>query len=334
MPASLTEADLEAATLAWLSELGYTVIHGPEIAPGESAAERDSYGQVVLERRLRTALSKLNPGLPAAALDEAVRLVLRRDAPSLVAQNRAFHKMLVDGVNVEVRRADGSIRGELVRLVDFADPARNDWLAVNQFTVIEGQYNRRPDIVLFVNGLPLVVVELKNPADAEATVWAAYNQLQTYKQQILALLAYNELLVISDGLTARLGSLTADRERFMPWRTIAGEELAPANLLQLEVLTRGVFERGRLLDLLRSFIVFEDDGGGPLVKKIAGYHQFHAVQRAVVATMDAARPEGDRRAGVVWHTQGSGKSLTMAFYAGRVILEPELANPTLVVITD
>jgi type I restriction enzyme, R subunit len=334
MPTTLTEADLEAVTLAWLAELGYSTVHGPALAPGEPAAERDNYGQVVLEGRLRSALAKLNPGLPAAALDEAVRLVLRHDAPALIAQNRAFHRMLVAGVSVEVRRPDGSIRGELVRLVDFADPARNDWLAVTQFTVVEGQHNRRPDIVLFVNGLPLVVIELKNPADADATIWAAYNQLQTYKQQIPSLLAYNGLLVISDGLTARLGSLTADRERFMPWRTIAGEELAPANLLQLEVLTRGVFERARLLELLRSFIVFEDDGGGPLIKKIAGYHQFHAVQRAVAATMDAAGPDGDRRAGVVWHTQGSGKSLTMAFYAGRVIQEPALVNPTLVIITD
>ena len=334
MPAALTEADLEAATLAWLAELGYSIVFGPDIAPGGSAVERDSYGQVVLVGRLRAALARLNPGVPPAALDEAVRQVLRRDAPSLVAQNRTFHRLLVDGVSVEVRRADGSIGGELVRLVDFSDPERNAWLAVNQLTVVEGQHNRRPDIVLFVNGLPLVVIELKNPADAEATVWAAYNQLQTYKQQIPSLLAYNALLAISDGLTARLGSLTADRERFMPWRTIAGEDLAPASMLQLEVLTRGVFDQRRLLDLLRSFIVFEDDGGGPLVKKIAGYHQFHAVQRALAATRDAAGPAGDRRAGVVWHTQGSGKSLTMAFYAGRVVLEPALANPTLVVITD
>ncbi len=334
MPSPITEADLEAAALAWLGELGYTWQYGPDIAPGEPAAERTSYRQVVLEGRLRAALARLNPGLPAAALDEAARLVLRRAAPTLIAQNHALHRLLVAGVTVEVRRADGSIGGELVRLVDFDDPARNDWLAVNQFTVVEGPHNRRPDIGLFLNGLPLVVIELKNPVDAEATIWAAYDQLQTYKQQIPALLAYNALLIISDGTTARLGSLTADRERFMPWRSITGAELAPAQLLQLEVLLRGVCAQQRLLDLLRSFIVFEDDGGGTLAKKIAGYHQFHAVQRAVAATLAAASPTGDRRAGMVWHTQGSGKSLTMACYAGRVILEPALANPTLVVITD
>jgi type I restriction enzyme R subunit len=221
-----------------------------------------------------------------------------------------------------------------VRLVDFARIEANDWLAVNQFTVIEGQHNRRADIVLFVNGLPLAVVELKNPADEDADVWKAFNQLQTYKAQIPSLFAFNEALVISDGLTARIGSLTSDKERFMPWRTIAGEELAPSTTLELEVLLCGIFERGRFLDLLRSFVVFEDDGGGMLVKKLAGYHQFHAVTKAVAATIMASSPDGDRRAGVVWHTQGSGKSLTMAFYAGRIILEPAMKNPTLVVITD
>jgi type I restriction enzyme R subunit len=334
MTMHLTEADVEQAALGWLAALGYAVVHGPAIAPGEPGAERGSYGDVVLVERLRAALARLNPAVPAAALDEALRKVLRPDSPSLLVNNRAFHRMLVEGVNVETRRPDGSIAGAQVRLLDFAHVAANDWLAVNQFTVIEGRHNRRADVVLFVNGLPLAVIELKNPADEDADVWKAFNQLQTYKAQIPSLFVYNEALVISDGLTARIGSLTADKERFMPWRTIAGEQLAPATMLELEVLLRGVFERERFLDLLRSFVVFEDDGGGTLVKKLAGYHQFHAVRKAVAATIDAASPGGDRRVGVVWHTQGSGKSLTMAFYAGRIILEPAMQNPTLVVITD
>jgi type I restriction enzyme R subunit len=333
MPITLRESDLEQAALTWLGELGYTVAHGPDLAPGEAASERESYAQVVLVGRLRAALTRLNPNLPSAALEEAERLLLRREAPALVVENRRFHRMLVDGVEVEVRRPDGRISGELVRLVDFRDPTRNDWLALSQFTVIEGQHNRRPDIVLFLNGLPLVVVELKNPADAAASVWAAYNQIQTYLKQVPTLLAFNELLVISDGLSARIGSVTADRERFMPWRTISGEDLAPTSQLQLEVLIRGALAPQRLLALVQSFIVFEEDGGA-ISKKIAGYHQFHAVQTAVDATLAAAGPAGDRRAGVVWHTQGSGKSLTMAFYAGRIVGEPDMANPTLVVITD
>lgn len=331
--AGVTEADIEDATLTWLAELGYTTRFGPDLAPGEPDAERDDYGQVLLLGRLRDAIAKFNPSVPAAAHEEAVRKLLRPDSPSEVSNNRTFHRLLVEGVPVEYRRSDGTIGGELVRLVDWSHPEHNDWLAVNQFTVIHGQFNRRPDIVLFLNGLPLVVIELKNPADEQATVWAAWNQLQTYKAQIPALFLFNEVLVISDGMTARVGTITADRERFMPWRTIEGEDLAPSHMLELAVLTHGLFEQRRFLALLRSFIVFEDDGG-TLIKKMAGYHQFHAVQRAVIATIDATRPTGDRRAGVVWHTQGSGKSLTMAFYAGRIIQEPALANPTLVVITD
>src|SRR5208337_879351 len=237
-------------------------------------------------------------------------------------------------VEIEYRRADGTIAGDRVRLIDFERPERNDFVAVNQFTVIEGQHNRRPDIVVFVNGLPLAVIELKNAADEEATVWTAFNQLQTYKQQIASLFAFNEALVISDGLTARIGSLTADKERFMPWRTIEGEDLAPATMLELEVLTQGLFDKSRFLAFLRSFIVFEEEKSGQVTKKIAGYHQFHAVGRAVATTVAASRPGGDHRCGVVWHTQGSGKSLTMAFYAGSVILHPEMENPTLVVLTD
>lgn len=239
----------------------------------------------------------------------------------------------MDGVEVEYRAADGRIVGDRARLVDFDHPGNNDWLAVNQYTVVEGRQQRRPDVVIFINGLPLALIELKNPADEDATVRTAFNQLQTCKQQIPSIFGFNEILVISDGLAARLGSLTADREWFLPWRTVEGEDLAPATVFQLEVLLLGVFEKRRFLDLIRHFIVFEEDREA-LVKKVAGYHQFHATRRAVASTIKAASPGGDRRAGVVWHTQGSGKSLTMVFYAGKLILHPALANPTIVVLTD
>ena len=330
----LTEADLEELVLSYLQDLGYSVVFGPAIAPGEPGAERESYAEAVLTGRLRDAVARLNPALPAEARAEALRRVLHPDSPALIASNHAFHRLLVDGVEVEYRRPDGSIRGDRVRLADFDDVEANDWLAVNQFTVVEGPHNRRPDVVVFLNGLPVAVIELKNPADENATIWTAFGQLQTYKAQIPSLFVYNEALVISDGLEARLGSLSTDRERFMPWRTVEGEGLAPAGSLELEVLLRGAFERRRFLDLLRHFIVFEDEGAGQLVKKLAAYHQFHAVNRAVEATVLAASPWGDRRCGVVWHTQGSGKSLTMAFYAGRIVLHPAMENPTLVVLTD
>ncbi|HRT97745.1 MAG TPA: type I restriction endonuclease subunit R, partial [Planctomycetota bacterium] len=330
----MTESEVEAAALGWLDGLGYRVLHGPAIAPGEPSAERANYGDVVLVGRLRAALAKLNPTVPADALEEACRRVARADSPSLVQNNRAFHRMLVDGVDVEYM-AQGRVAHDKARLVDFEKPGKNDWLAVNQFTVKEGQGQaRRPDIVVFLNGLPVAVVELKNPADEEATAYTAFKQLQTYKAEIPSLFAFNELLVASDGLKARLGSLSADWEWFLPWRTIEGEELAPATMPELEVMVKGAFEKGRFLQLLRHFIVFEEEAGGQVAKKIAGYHQFHAVAKAVEATVAASRPRGDRRCGVVWHTQGSGKSLTMVFYAGRIVLHPAMENPTLVVITD
>ena len=330
----LTESEVENVALEWLADLGYTVFHGPDIASDGPSPERPDYEEATLPGRLHDALTRLNPTIPTDALDEAYRKVTRIDGPSLVANNRAFHRLLVDGVEVEYKRPDGTIAGDHARLVDFDDPDNNDWVAANQFTVIDGKHNRRPDIVLFVNGLPLAVIELKNPTDENATIWSAFNQLQTYKQQIPGLFVYNESLVISDGLEARVGSLTAGREWFMPWRTIEGEELAPSTMLQLEVLFRGAFEHHRFLRLLRHYTVFEDFGAGNVVKILAGYHQFHAAEQAVEATASAADPDGDRKVGVVWHTQGSGKSLTMAFYAGRVVVERNMQNPTLVVLTD
>ena len=332
--AHLTESDIESAALDWLSSRGYQTLFGPDIAPDMSAAERDNYGQVVLERRLRQALARLNPRIPADALEEALRKMTRPDSPSLVANNHAFHRMLIEGIPVEVQRKDGSHGHEQVWAIDFDEPENNEFLAVNQFTVVENQIERRPDVVLFINGLPMAVIELKNAATENATIWTAFNQLQTYKMQIPSLFTFNEAMVISDGVQSRIGTLTADREWFMPWRTIEGEELADTKLPQLQVVLEGVFEKRRFLDLIRHFIVFEDVGGGVLIKKMAGYHQYHAVNLALDSTVRAAAAGGDKRVGVVWHTQGSGKSLTMAFYAGRVILHPAMENPTLVVITD
>jgi type I restriction enzyme R subunit len=328
------ESEVEEAALEWFAGLGWAVANGLEIAPGEPAAERTGFEEVTLNTRLKAAIARLNPSIPGDAQDEAFRKVVRLAAPSLTETNRAFHRMLVDGVEVEYRRADGSIAGDHAKLVDFENPDANDWLAVNQFTVIEKPHNRRPDIVLFVNGLPLAVIELKNAADEDATIWNAFQQLQTYKAQIPSLFAFNEALVISDGLEARVGTLTADRERFMPWRTVDGKETASAITPQLETLIHGLFGKSRFLDMLRHFIVFEDSGDGQPEKKMAGYHQFHAVNQALETTITASGTRGDRRCGVVWHTQGSGKSLTMVFYAGRVILHPAMENPTIVVLTD
>ncbi len=359
MPAGVNENDLEQTALSWFEELGYEIAHGPDLAPDGNAPERATFDDVVLERRFRDALTGLNPNLPASALDDAFRKVTRPDSPSLITNNHAFHNMLADGVDVEYRRADGSVAGSHVDLMNFVEPETNDWLAVNQFTVTDGKRNRRPDIVLFVNGLPLAVLELKNPSDENATTLAAFNQLQTYKNEIPSLFVFNEALVISDGLEARIGSLNALRERFMPWRTVAGEELAPANDLQLNVLIRGVFDKNHFVEIVRYCTVFEDTGG-TVIKKTGGYHQYHAARRGVKETLRACTPVeheapgdpafdnptgeyytkappgriGDRQIGVVWHTQGSGKSLTMAFYAGWIMRHPQMENPTVVVITD
>ena len=328
----LTESTVEEAALEIFGALNYTILHGPTIAPGEMFAERTSYGDVVLVKRLREALARINAQIPAEALEEAVRKLLRTESPSLVENNRRFHHFLTDGVPVEYRREDRIVH-ETARLFDFGTSENNDWVAVNQLTIEENRRSRRPDVIIFVNGLPLAVIELKNLADENATIRDAFNQLQTYKSDIPSLFPYNELFVISDGIEARLGTLTAGWERFMPWRTIEGDRVAPTGSLQMEVLIRGVFEKRRFLELVRYFIVFEDNGK-KIEKKVAGYHQFHAVNKAVERTLDAASIEGDRRAGVVWHTQGSGKSLTMAFYAGRIVGHPAMSNPTLVILTD
>ena len=348
---TLTEADVEEAALDWLAGTGWQRAYGPDIA-----GERGGYDKVALEGRLRQALRRINPRMPAGALDDALRRLTRPDGSSTITRNRAFHRMLTRGVQVEYPGADGRPRGDLAQAVDFDNHANNDWLAVNQFTITESGKPRRADIVLFLNGLPIGLIELKNAADEQATPHSAWRQLQTYQADLPTLCAFNELLIASDGTEARVGALGAGWEWFKPWRAISGERLAPADMPQLRVAIEGLLQPRRLLEMLRDFIAFEDDGGGP-VKKLAGYHQFHAVRQAVAETLRAVAPAadkrnvaergggyysrapeggapGDRRVGVVWHTQGSGKSLTMAFYAARVIREPAMETPTLLVLTD
>lgn len=328
----MTEDQLEQETLGWLAESGYSHRYGLDIAPDGPAPERSTYNQVLLVGRLREAINRLNPLVPTVAREDALQQVLNLDTPVLLAANRAFHQLLVNGVSVEYQK-DGETRGDFVRLIDFADVAANEWLAVNQYSVKGAKYTRRPDIILFVNGLPLVLLELKNPADEKADIWKAYDQIQTYKEQIPDVFQYNELLVISDGTDARLGSLSSKVERFMAWRTIDGLTLDPLGQFnELETLIRGVLAPAYLLDFLRFFVLFEDDG--TLVKKIAGYHQFHAVRSAIDQVVTASRPGGNQKGGVVWHTQGSGKSITMTCFAARVMREVAMENPTIVVITD
>ena len=374
------EGDIEQLTLSQLAELGWETVHGTDIAFDGPSPERDpaaNYGDVVLVDRLRLALERINPDVPSPAIEEAIRKVLTTESPALIENNRRFHRMLTDGVDISWMAPEGERHGK-VWLVDMENPANNDWLAVNQFTLIENKHERRPDIVLFVNGLPLAVIELKNPADENATLHHAFNQLQTYKKQIPSLFVYNALLVISDGMQARFGTLTAGWDRFMPWRTIDGTDLyrEPGNEKQtdgevqagLTTLLKGMFDPARLQDYFLNFITFEDDGGGTnsIAKKAAGYHQYHAVNKALGYTLEACgieapagihygrfpeteqgdpfrgkdersqyhRQFGDRRIGVVWHTQGSGKSLSMLFYASKVIRHPDMESPTLLVITD
>lgn len=356
MSSGFSESIVEDAVLAWLESHGWSVVYGPDIAPDSLYAERSDYGQVVLEQRLRDSLTRLNPELPSEAQEDAFRKLIRLDGPTLEARNRMLHLLLVNGITVEFRMPEGNIRGAQAQIIDFTNPKNNDCLAVNQFTVSENKHTRRPDIVLFINGLPLILIELKNPADENATIWTAFQQLQTYKSELPTLFSFNALMVISDGIEARIGTLTAGREWYKPWRSISGQNEDEGHLPEIQVMIEGVFTKNRLLDIIRHFLVFEDDGSSKLVKIMAGYHQFHAVNIAVEETLRAAQQAavdriatvkgkdestqatggdpGDRRIGVVWHTQGSGKSLTMAFFAGRIILEPAMANPTIVVLTD
>lgn len=328
----MTEDQLEQETLGWLAEVGYSHLYGPDIAHDGDSPERENYRQVLLVERLRHAIARLNPSVPLAAREDALKQVVDLGLPVQLSANRLFHRLLVSGVPVQYQK-DGETRGDFVRLIDWADVRANEWLAINQFSIQGPKHTRRPDIILFVNGLPLVLLELKNPADVNADLVKAFDQIQTYKEQIPDVFHYNEILVISDGSEARMGSLSADIERFARWRTIDGVNVDPlGEFNELETLVRGVLQPALLLDYLRYFVLFEDDGR--LVKKIAGYHQFHAVRAAIQQVVSASRPGGTHKGGVVWHTQGSGKSITMTCFAARVMQEAAMENPTIVVITD
>lgn len=328
----MTEDQLEQEVLGWLAEVGYRVVCGYDVAPDSDNPWRANFNQVMLLDQLRDAIARLNPSVPMVAREDALAQVVNLDTPAQLSANRAFHRLLVNGVPVQYQR-DGETVGDFVRLVDFENPAANEWLAINQFTIKGPKHTRRPDIILFVNGLPLVVLELKNPADVHADIWKAFDQLQTYKEQIPDLFQYNEIMIASDGSEARMGSLSADAERFMQWRTVDGVNLDPyGEFGELETMVRGILTPAMLLDYLRFFVLFEDDGR--LVKKIAGYHQFHAVRAAIEQVVLASRPDGSHKGGVVWHTQGSGKSITMTCFAARVMRDPAMENPTIVVITD
>jgi type I restriction enzyme R subunit len=331
----MTEDQLEQEALGWLASVGYTPLNVRDLDNLNPRLERSNTREVLLVVELRAAISRLNPQVPASAQEDAFKQIRDIGSPALLAANRAFHRLLINGVPVEYQK-DGETRGDFVKLIDWAKSERNTWLAVQQFTIRGPRHTRRPDIILFVNGLPLVLIELKNPADVKADIWMAYDQIQTYKEQIADAFVYNELLVISDGTEARLGSLSASGERFMQWRTIDGVTLDPLGKFQeLETLVRGVLAPHYLLDYLRYFVLFEDDGA--LVKKVAGYHQFHAVRAAIERVVTAVSTDDMNKrgkGGVVWHTQGSGKSITMTCFAARVMQEPSLENPTIVVITD
>ena len=328
----INEAIVEDATLDIFRSLGYHTVHGPDIGPGGDAEERSSWDEVILTQRLNDAVSRINPDLPLEAVNAVVTLVLRAESQNAVSENFRLHKLITQGVPIEYRHTDGAIRHGLAWLLDFVDPTNNEWLALNQYTIIEAGKNRRPDVIVFVNGLPLGLFELKNPGDENATLKGAFNQIQTYRNDIPSLFLANEVCVVSDGLGALVGSFSAGFEHYAPWKTIEGRTVV-TDKTPIEILIRGVFEPVRFLDLVRNFIVFSDEPDG-FVKRVAKYHQYWAVNAAIESTIDASRPDGDRRGGVVWHTQGSGKSLEMLFYAAKAMRNEELANPTIVLITD
>ena len=345
----ITEDQLEKLCIDWFQTIGYSYVCGYDIAPDGDNPERIDYRQILLPARLLSQLQIINPQLPVPVLEQVTQQLAKPDTPVLIKSNKTFHQMLLEGVKVEYKEGDES-KTDYVKLLDFANVDNNQFLVVNQYTIIGNKGNRRPDIIVFINGLPLAVIELKNPSDVSADIWSAFQQLQTYKEEIPDLFIFNEALIISDGLNARVGSLTASKERFMPWRTVANEHDKPHFEYFLETLVRGFFRPDLFLDYIRHFVLFEQDGD-TIIKKIAAFHQFHAVREAVRATVIAARqPDrgistpradyadrvvpGSGKAGVVWHTQGSGKSISMVCYAGKLLAQPEMNNPTIVMVTD
>lgn len=334
----MNETQLENLCLDWFAENGWEVVHGVDIAPDSSNPLRKDYKQVLIESDLQTAFERLNPHLPVGCFEQVLQKLSKPESLDLISNNRAFHHMLLEGVPVSYKKEDDWVNDHAF-LVDFNHVYQNRFVAINQFTIQGTKQPRRPDIICFINGIPFAVLELKSPTDENADIWDAFNQLQTYKEEVSDLFVFNEALVVSDGITARVGSLTASQERFLPWRTIKNEDDKPQLEWELETVIRGFFDRGLFLDYIRFFVLFETDGGsqqaaGATIKKIAGYHQFHAVREAVQSTIAAANPTGDKKAGVVWHTQGSGKSISMCCYAGKLLQQPAMQNPTLLIVTD
>ena len=334
----MNETQLENLCLDWFAENGWEVVHGVDIAPDSSNPLRKDYKQVLIEADLQTAFERLNPHLPVSCFEQVLQKLTKPESLDLITNNRAFHHMLLEGVPVSYKKEDDWVNDHAF-LVDFNHVYQNRFVAINQFTIQGTKQPRRPDIICFINGIPFAVLELKSPTDENADIWDAFNQLQTYKEEVSDLFVFNEALVVSDGITARVGSLTASQERFLPWRTIKNEDDKPQLEWELETVIRGFFDRGLFLDYIRFFVLFETDGGsqqaaGATIKKIAGYHQFHAVREAVQATIAAANPTGNKKAGVVWHTQGSGKSISMCCYAGKLLQQPAMQNPTLLIVTD
>ena len=334
----MNETQLENLCLDWFAENGWEVVHGVDIAPDSSNPLRKDYKQVLIESDLQTAFERLNPHLPVSCFEQVLQKLTKPESLDLITNNRAFHHMLLEGVPVSYKKEDDWVNDHAF-LVDFNHVYQNRFVAINQFTIQGTKQPRRPDIICFINGIPFAVLELKSPTDENADIWDAFNQLQTYKEEVSDLFVFNEALVVSDGITARVGSLTASQERFLPWRTIKNEDDKPQLEWELETVIRGFFDRGLFLDYIRFFVLFETDGGsqqaaGATIKKIAGYHQFHAVREAVQSTIAAANPTGDKKAGVVWHTQGSGKSISMCCYAGKLLQQPAMQNPTLLIVTD
>ena len=339
---NLNESTVEDAALEYFAQLGYQTAWGPNLAPGEPGEERTSFEQVYLHTRLRSAVRRVNPGIDGVLIDEAIKRLGRAESQNSVAENFRVHKLITEGVPVEHRGADGAVRTLRIWLIDYDEPSNNDWVAINQFTIIENGKNRRPDVIVFVNGIPLGLLELKNPTDEHATLKGAWNQLQTYRHDIPSLFTPNGVAVISDGTSAAMSSFTGGFEHFAPWKTVEGREVV-TNLPALEVLVKGIFDQRRFLDIVRNFVVFSEETVADkktgqkvkaLIKRVAKYHQYWAVNAAVESTVKASGVDGDRRGGVVWHTQGSGKSFEMVFYAAKVMRDPRMQNPTLVFITD
>lgn len=338
----LNESTVEDAALEYLARLGYQTAWGPSLAPGESGQERASFDQIYMHGRLRGAVRRINPDIDAALIDEAIKRLVRAESQNPVAENFRVHKLVTEGVAVEHRGTDGAVRTTRIWLIDYEDPSNNDWVAVNQFTIIENGKNRRPDVIVFVNGIPLGLLELKNPTDEHATLKGAWNQLQTYRHDIPSLFVPNAVAVISDGTSAAMSSFTGGFEHFAPWKTVDGREVV-THLPALEVLINGIFDQRRFLDIVRNFVVFSEETVTDkktgqkikaLIKRVTKYHQYWAVNAAVESTVRASGVDGDRRGGVVWHTQGSGKSFEMVFYAAKIMRDPRMQNPTLVFITD